>query len=173
MNGPKRKPDERERDLEALARLYVKGTSQSEIAAKLHVTQQQISYDLKELRKRWAASTLRVRDEELAKIDAIEAEYWAAWEKSKDLLIVETKTKAKGVLPGDPRFLQGALSCVERRCKILGFDKVETHHDRVTAEAFIEALRLLGGLGGDSAIASVLHEPAGDGPGARPPRLHS
>lgn len=84
------------------------------------------------------------KEMELEKINRIEAEFWGAWERSKANAksTSETKTKAKpgaeiatpGKLAttskkteernsnGDPRFMEGALRCVEMRNKLLGIE---------------------------------------------------
>jgi hypothetical protein len=53
----KRNPIRREKDYELIADLYLRGHKQSEISAQLHITQQQVSYDLKVLQKRWQAAS--------------------------------------------------------------------------------------------------------------------
>ena len=87
MAKTKRTSVERERDLEAITGLYLRGVSQSEIAAQLGVTQQQVSYDLKVVQRRWAEKTVinldAAKQKELARIDLLEREYWQAWERSK------------------------------------------------------------------------------------------
>ena len=84
MAAPKRTSFEREKDLLEISRLYLTGVTQTDIAARLGVSQQQISYDLKALQKRWLAASLAHVDDakarELAKIDQLEREYWKAWE---------------------------------------------------------------------------------------------
>ncbi len=112
---------------------YLKGKKQSEIAEMLGVTQATVSLDLKAIRDMWLESSLRDFDElkaqELAKIDELEAAYWAAWERS--LGDVQTKTlrgnKSDQVKTikleeqnGDPRFLQGVERCIQKRCELLG-----------------------------------------------------
>jgi len=136
-----------------IAEQYLRGHSQSEIADKLGLTQQQISYDLQAIQAEWLKNTTMALDEykarELAKIDHAERCYWEAWERSIEEFRSRT-IKAKGIKAdqkiqakpeqaeqtiytenrcGDPRFLDGVLKCIERRCKLLGLDapaKVET-----------------------------------------------
>jgi transcriptional regulator with XRE-family HTH domain len=90
----KRSKVERERDLLELSDLYLKGHTQADIALRMGVSQQQISYDLKALQKRWRESALVNVDEakarELAKVDQLEREYWDAWERSKGNAEIET-----------------------------------------------------------------------------------
>jgi hypothetical protein len=139
MTAPVRSNDQRERDLEETAKLYLQGWKQSDIAAKQGVSQQQISNDLKEIRRRWRESTIRdfdqIKDEQLQKIDLMESEAWAAWIRScgnRTVELEETTLSDKGdtvksatkkeKLIGDPRFLQMIDTCILRRCKILGID---------------------------------------------------
>lgn len=119
-----------------VAARYVRGEYQSAIANALHITQQQISLDLKAIRAEWLQSTLRdfdaLKGEQLAKIDAIELEAWAAWGRSKQPREVTITEASEGTHPsrkatmrkegqaGDPRFLAEIGKCVDRRCAILG-----------------------------------------------------
>lgn len=118
--------------------MYLSGKYQSEIAQIIGVTQQQVSADLAALRKIWQASAMRDFDaakaEELEKIDRAEREYWLGWERSQEDAVVSLAEVKTGDKPGrkrsrrregqcgDPRFLDGVLRCVERRCAILGLD---------------------------------------------------
>lgn len=135
-----------------VARRYLQGEMQEDIARSFGVTQGQISQDLKVIRAAWLAAAIRDFDaakaEELAKIDAVEREYWQAWERSKQDKEVATQ-EAQEPLPltpeeikagkkpkpprkkvtlrkegqsGNPAFLQGVLACIDKRCKILGLD---------------------------------------------------
>lgn len=135
MSEKKRTPTERESDLQKIAALYLKGKTQADIAADLTVTQQQVSYDLKEIHKRWRESTLvnmnEAKHRELARIDQLEITYWDAWQRSigektktkTEKMAGESSTKAsieKEMMVGNPAFLTGVLSCIEQRCKIFG-----------------------------------------------------
>lgn len=148
MSGPKRTPIQIERDRRDIARLYLQGKLQSEIAEYINsdenrdytITQQMVSYDLKRVQESWQKSSLldmnELKARELAKIDNLELEYWAAWKRSQEdaeevkevildeigMMPVERKRKGQA---GDPRFLQGVQWCIERRCKILGIDAPE------------------------------------------------
>lgn len=135
--GPKRTPIQRERDLVEIARRYLHGQSQMEIADELELSQPQISRDLKVLQERWQKSALTDLNEakarELARIDNLEREYWDAWRDSRGER-QETATKQivggagdrkevsikKGKAEGNPDFLTGIQWCIEMRCKILG-----------------------------------------------------
>lgn len=134
-----RTEEERERDLERIAELYVRGYTQQAIANEIGVSRSQIAYDLKTIRTRWQASTLRnfdaAKEEELSKLDAVEQEAWDAYrrsQKEKQKTVTEKvegdssgRTKAqvtKETANGDPRFLAIIQTCIDRRCKILGID---------------------------------------------------
>lgn len=107
MAAPKRSEMQREQDLQTAAALYLKGVRQAEIAELLGVTQQQVSYDLQEVRKRWRESSVMDFNErqleDLERLAAIEREAWRLWEKTED-----------------PRFLKQVESCILDRVKILG-----------------------------------------------------
>jgi hypothetical protein len=102
---------EREERLAKVARFYLFGWTQTRIGNELIVSQQQISYDLKIVRQRWLESSIRdfneAKAQELAKLDLVEARYWAAWERTQEI---------------DPRFLQGVERCIAKRCEILGLN---------------------------------------------------
>jgi hypothetical protein len=104
-----------ERRRAEIADLYIQGRKQYDIAQLYGVSQQQISLDLKAIRAQWLESAVRdfdhMRSEQLAKIDAVEAEYWRAWEKSR------AEDEA-----GNPQFLTGVERCVQQRCKLFGLD---------------------------------------------------
>ena len=79
-----------------------------------------------------------LKAQELAKIDAVEREYWLAWERSKRTKKYRCRRAAKSIrrranhalkggdaqrrASGQPGILAGVLTCIERRCSILGLD---------------------------------------------------
>jgi len=90
--------------------------------------------DVVKLTARWQASALRdisqAKADELAKLDELEREAWAAWRRGigrkqsrttktggKEGDTVSVKTE---VLNGDPRYLAVIDNCIARRCEILG-----------------------------------------------------
>jgi len=119
-----------------VAALYLQGLYQSEIAQKVGVTQQQVSHDLRCLRKVWLASAMRdfdaLKAEQLAKIDAAERAYWEGWQRSLQPREVTLTKQSTGKDPrdeasirretpvGDPRFLDGVMRCIAQRADILG-----------------------------------------------------
>lgn len=143
MAAPTRTPDQILVHREQIAARYLRGEYQVDIARALGISQQQVSYDLKAIRAAWLAAAVRdfdaLKAQELAKIDAVEREYWLAWERSqKDKEIatqeggeVDPQTKKPRIKKvslrkegqaGNPAFLAGVLTCIERRCAILGLD---------------------------------------------------
>lgn len=137
-----------------VAQLYIEGhRSYAKLAdawnreePEHRVARGSIENDLKIVRKWWRESAIgyigNAVAEELAKLEAIEQEAWAAWHKSKR--VAERKRMAKRTTPvdgdgpaeiveqsmsieteeqiGDERFLALAMRCLERRAKMLGLD---------------------------------------------------
>jgi hypothetical protein len=143
MRGPKRNQFQREADYERISDLYLRGRYQSDIAAELGLSQGQVSQDIKVIQKRWQDKTALNLDEakqrELTRIDLLEREFWSAWESSKTERtkarqesgdkkdangrpIVTKASMEKEQRDGNPAFLQGVMTCIDRRCKLLGLD---------------------------------------------------
>jgi hypothetical protein len=136
----KRTPAQRQHDLEVISEMVLQGAKQSVIAAALSITQQQISYDLREVRRRWQTNATLSFDsyvaQEMEKLGLLEREYWAGWQRSQqprknspvavrektDTASSETAARA-GMRDGNPRFLDGVLFVMERRARLLGLDK--------------------------------------------------
>lgn len=124
-----------------VAALYLQGKWQSEIAHIVGCSQTQVSYDLKLLQKRWYQESVADIDQrkaqELQRVDAVEREAWAAWERSKQPREVTITEASEGTHPGrkatmrkegqagDPRFLAEIGKCVDRRCQILGIGAMQ------------------------------------------------
>jgi hypothetical protein len=134
-----------------VSRLYLLGWPQHKIGQKCGVTQQQISLDLKVIRAQWLESAMQDFDaakaKELAKLDLVESEFMDSWLKSKEQPRQTTSTKRKtGSNPsdeaafrneqsfGDPRYLDGALKCISKRCDILGLNAPAKHHVSLPGE---------------------------------------
>lgn len=149
--GPKRTSVQREADLVEVAKLYVRGYTITAIVQEvnaIHKGQYTIAYsaidrDIKEIRRRWAQSSIidfnEAKARELAKLDELEHTYWDAWLKStKDVkkntveqtndtnlpsaLPNYSRSKAKTVVEerdGNIEFLKGVERCVQERCKLL------------------------------------------------------
>jgi hypothetical protein len=126
-----------------VANLYLRGyRDQFTLAERVGVDRSTIYNDLKHIRKQWAAEMVVKFDkavvEELAKVDQLEREAWAEWERSKTFREKTRtgKTRKSGGdetsamlekenLLGDPRYLDVVLRCIDRRCKLLGLDAPE------------------------------------------------
>lgn len=118
-----------------VAELYIQGWTQCAIAEKLSVTQACVCIDLQKLQKEWRESRLRdfdaARELEIQKLDRLEREAWAAWERSQkpsqsaefgdDTSNTPKKKKVKNQ-NGDPRFLVVVHQCIASRRALLGLD---------------------------------------------------
>lgn len=115
--------------------LYVKGSTQSQIARELGVSQSTVSVDLKAIRREWRDSRIRDFDEavsiELKKLDHLEREAWSGWERSQQPAESTKVTqdgsgkKAEKIVKqqqGDPRFLEQVHRCIVSRRTLLGLD---------------------------------------------------
>lgn len=137
--------EKRRQDISAL---YLQQKTQVEIAVLLGMDQQLVSYDLKAIHARWLKEAVQNLDErkalELQKIDAVEREAWAAWERSqapRKITLTESTEGGESILEngtrvpksplrkasvrregqgGDPRFLERIQKCIDQRCAILG-----------------------------------------------------
>ncbi len=118
-----------------VAELYVQGWTQVAIADKLQIAQSTVCEDLQRLQKEWRESRLRdfdaVRELEIQKLDRLEREAWAAWERSQkpsqsaefgdDTSNTPKKKRVKNQ-NGDPRFLVVVHQCIASRRALLGLD---------------------------------------------------
>lgn len=122
-----------ERDRIEVARYYLQGKYQHEIAQLLGISQQQVSFDLKAVQSHWrdvpGLQLTELKTKQLAKIDLLEQEYWEAWQNSKKPKDVTNTSKegdrirvGKRSEPrnGNPQFLQGIERCIAERNKMLG-----------------------------------------------------
>ena len=102
-----------------VSELYVQGHKQTAIAGHVGVSQQTVSNDLKAIQNEWRNSSVRdfdaVRDKELEKLDRVERESWAAWERSQKPVqsaVVSSggdRQKTQKTVKeqhGDPRYLE-------------------------------------------------------------------
>lgn len=113
MATPKRSKIQREADLAKIAELYLSGHRQADIAAQLDVSQQQVSYDIKELQKRWSNSAVRdldaAKSQELARIDNLEREYWECWRKSQKPLKSKSVERENIIMDEENKIHKGAM----------------------------------------------------------------
>lgn len=154
MSAGDRSESQKAKHLADIASRYLKGESQMAIATALKLNQSTVSRDLKELRSLWRSAAVRDFDEalaeQLAKIDLLEAEYWAAWGRSlttRESLTNESgESDAKGaftktitrreVMLGNPAYLAGVERCIAERCKLLGlYAPVKTEVNATVKEA--------------------------------------
>jgi hypothetical protein len=145
-SGPKRGEDQRERDLEIIAALYLSGFYQYQIPAELQrrtgaqyvISQQQVSNDLALIRSRWRESAVldfnEKRMQEVDRIDTLEREAWAAWRKSQEPVLVKFAERSHSrkdgskrrtfrkseQRAGEPAFLRVIQTCITQRCQLLG-----------------------------------------------------
>ncbi|MBI1904530.1 MAG: helix-turn-helix domain-containing protein [Planctomycetia bacterium] len=173
-----------------VADLYIQGWTQTEIAGKVGVGQPTVCNDLQVIQGEWRASMIRdfdlTREVELRKLDRIEREAWAAWERSQkpaqsaelsDGAATPTRKRVKNQY-GDPRFLAQINQCIMNRKALLGLDAAPQSTDaddgnleiqRASVVALVATLR---DRAGTAPIAGLLgaEQPglvrAGDEPGA-------
>ena len=120
---------------ERVADLYLHGKTQIEISEIVGVKQPTISQDLKKIQKQWRESAVRdfdlAREMEIQKIDRVEREAWAAWERSKLPSQAATTTDGEHDRKtrrhvknqcGDPRFLEQVNKCTASRRALLSLD---------------------------------------------------
>jgi DNA-binding MarR family transcriptional regulator len=132
-----------------LSDMYLAGMGQGEIALALGVSVSTVSREIKTLHVKWVELSNINFDEakarELAKIDRIEREAWAAWEASKQEGTWKTQSGGEGLIAratitkksqtGDPQYMRLALDCVDKRCKLLGLVVQKVEHTGKDGEA--------------------------------------
>lgn len=147
MAAVKRNKYERERDRLEISALFLRGKSHQQITDHINtnfytanpISRQLISREISLILKDWHSQRIgnidQQRAAEIGKINHLEETYWDAWERSvldaqkktdktvsaPDFLRTESSTTTEGQ-SGNPQFLAGIMSCIERRCKLLGLD---------------------------------------------------
>src|SRR5713101_3874098 len=100
----RRTKQDRETDLVEMAKEYLRGVSQKTMSEIYKLSQTQVCKDIKEIHSRWKTrdpDALQViKGRELARIDALEKEFWDAWDASKKPR--EVSLNEKNLLPGTP-----------------------------------------------------------------------
>jgi hypothetical protein len=135
---------------EQISALYLKGKTQLEIANHLNISRQLVSHDLQILYKEWGKNIEininELKAKELRKLDALEAEYWELYERSKNEYIKTTTIANKKDSPkkidtdektsaitikkeqynriGNNFVLDSIARVIEQRCKLLGLEKI-------------------------------------------------
>lgn len=137
MPGEKRSKAQKIKDREQIAQLKLRGRTLQQISEHVGVSVMTVRRELKALIGEWQESAREdiaaVKARELRRLDEIEAETWAEWERSKRDYVKKVaenggdkggkKTKVEtGGQCGDPRYLNVLVSIGERRAKILGMD---------------------------------------------------
>ena len=120
----------REQDRATTASMVLSGVGHAEIAEKLGISRQQVTYDMRVIRQRWQDRTTMdltyAKAQEVAGIDRLERVYWDAWDLQclPQLIVDKDSGEVASVIPqtGDPTILAGILKCIDRRCKLLGLD---------------------------------------------------
>lgn len=134
--GNERTKQQREDDRIRISELLVQGWCQRDIAKELGLSKYVVHRDIKVIerhRKMVAVKNVdELRQRELAKLDLIEREAWAAWERSKKKFKKDTiKTRKKILLyaehreeerTGDRGYLDIILACQKRRAELQGLD---------------------------------------------------
>lgn len=143
----KRKKFNKERERKIIARMFLQGCRQTDIAKKIERTDAYVAIELKRLSLQWREQAnidfSLAKSVELAKIENLERTYWMAWlrsvgeaksvtvkgigqkagEKDKTLPVSVERSERTENKDGDPRYLQGVQWCIERRVKLFGFDQ--------------------------------------------------
>ena len=156
-----------------ITKLYLKGHTMEFIVQELEretgvqISRPQVAYDIALVVQRWrkeaAGDIERAKGIELGKLNKLELEYWSPWERSCLPREITRTAKTEGEKAtisassrkeqrdGNPAFLIGVMSCIERRCRILGIDApVKVNVEDVTREV----ARTMG-VEEDSAVAYV------------------
>jgi hypothetical protein len=158
-----------------VSELYLQGKNQFQIAEIITAefrkenekpfSQSHVSYDLKRVREEWRSARVNNYDAkvdmELARLDEIEREAWAAWHRTIGIYKTETRknTLVKGTdgnqgldlpaeeitvkkekLAGDPRFLAAVQDCVKKRCEILGLNAPVKAEMAITGDVLMAAI---------------------------------
>jgi hypothetical protein len=145
-SGPKRTPEQRERDLAILSELYLKGMPEHELTKvisdqypEFDLSQRTIRNDKAELRKRWIESQIVNFDEAKAKelelLDMAIAACWQGWENSlrDEGYEITEKTEGDKLAGGE-----GTLPITLKSIK-----KIERRAMRDGSIAWIEEIRKL------------------------------
>ena len=116
-----------------VANYALKGWTQAAIARNMRIPPGTVSRDLAATREFWREFPIndfhKARLEQLQKIDLVEAEAWAAWQRSQEpqrsasLTHGKTGEQSRSSLKhefGDPRFLGEVTRCVAQRSSLIG-----------------------------------------------------
>lgn len=144
-----------------IAKLYLQGWYQWDIAKEIGCDQSTVSRNLEAIRKQWKEAAVRdfneAKEKELAKIDVLEQTYWESWMRSltekettstkrtkRDKQTADEASIKKEHRDGNPDFLRGVQWCINKRCEILGLNapvKSEQKRDYCNLDDFYEAAK--------------------------------
>lgn len=168
----------------SVADRYLRGETQWKIGQALEVTRETIGRDLKAIRAEWLKScemlTAERMAQEVAKIDSLERQYQDAFLRSCQPRKVTSGKKHSGgqkgkesnssetflreeMRDGNPKFLDGVMKCIERRCELLGLleRKGTQAQTSVTVLAGVDLAVILG-----QKLGIPFSPPRGDAPTA-------
>ena len=147
-----RTPMQISRDEDIIIELMLKGWTQTRIAEYLEISQPQVAYDIKKIKKRWAenvnANLHLERKMALRRLELIEREAWSAWERSQSPEITEMaervssgidseKVSKKSVSKvGDASFLTKILDASKERHSILGLNVTKPSKNTTESDLF-------------------------------------
>ncbi|MCI0356125.1 MAG: hypothetical protein L0099_13970, partial [Acidobacteria bacterium] len=149
----------------------------------LACAQTTVSADLRWIQQQWRESAVRdfdlAREVELQKIDRVERESWAAWQRSQQpaqSAHINDETHQRRTRRhvrnqyGDPRFLEQVNKCIAMRCALLGLYRTPPAENETDGASLGERrtriVTIIGALRDRERAA-----PAGEGPGGDDPRL--
>jgi hypothetical protein len=137
----------------SVAELYLKGWTQATIAQHLGVRQPTISSDLAVLHREWRESALRdfdaIRETQLQKLEHLEREAWAAYDRSagtrqRKRMVARDGVKISEVEQweeaGDPRYMKIVQDCIAKRCELLDIKAPLRMNLRLTRDTKVETL---------------------------------
>lgn len=137
----------RERALAEIERLHLQGFNQTQIAGMVGVSQQQVSYDLSTIKKKWMETTVATRqqlvEEKLRQLALVRATAWQAFQRScappppkvtdgdgdgqsaTDGDDGRQEAAPGRMRPGANEFLMTVLKTVEQERELLGLDEAK------------------------------------------------
>jgi hypothetical protein len=137
----------------SVAELYLKGWTQVTIAQHMGVRQPTISSDLAVLHREWRESALRdfdaIRETQLQKLEHLEREAWAAYDRSAGTRHRRRMVARDGVKiseieqweeAGDPRYLKIVQDCIAKRCELLDIKAPLRMNLRLTRDTNVNEL---------------------------------
>jgi hypothetical protein len=137
----------------SVAELYLKGWTQVTIAQHLGVRQPTISNDLAVLHREWRESAVRdfdaIREAQLQKLEHLEREAWAAYDRSAGTRQRKRMVARDGVKiseieqweeAGDPRYMKIVQDCIAKRCELLDIQAPMRMNLRVSRDTKVDEL---------------------------------